>query len=213
MLRLLLLDVSALNDDRLFQTYFSLLSPVRQEKVSAFRLRKDKNLSLGAGLLLDHVLREQGRTEREMSYDFGKSGKPAFRELPELQFNLSHSGTKVLGAFSNRPVGCDIEQLAEANLAVAKRFFAPMEYERLLHTGDRAELFFRIWTAKESFLKCTGEGLTRPPESVCLHFGETVSVETAPGFCFHEYGFEDYRAACCCTGSEPRPEPEYVQII
>ena len=61
-------------------------------------------------------------------------------------------------------MGVDVElPRARRTDALARRFYAPGEQERLfaLEEPARAHAFFRLWTCKEAFMKATGEGLSR----------------------------------------------------
>lgn len=97
----------------------------------------------------------------------GEYGKPYLKELPELFFSLSHSETVAVCAISDREIGIDIEYHREMSpdrlLRIAKRFFAPEEYDAIAEESGEAakELFYRIWTAKEAYIKFTGEGMHR----------------------------------------------------
>jgi hypothetical protein len=66
-------------------------------------------------------------------------------------------------------VGVDVELPRPRRTdAIARRFYAPGEIERLFAIEDaaaRADAFFRLWTCKEAFLKVTGEGLSRSTRS------------------------------------------------
>ena len=75
-------------------------------------------------------------------------------------------------AAADREVGCDIEEIARYDLRVAKRFFAPEEYECIAAAPpeEQKERFFRYWTLKESFLKVTGRGLDLPMSSFGILF-------------------------------------------
>lgn len=87
------------------------------------------------------------------------SGKPM---IPRISFNLSHSGALAVCAFSDAPVGIDIERIGPARLPLAKRFFHPHEVDILFKTPKEEQdlLFFRIWTMKEAYLKRSGLGIS-----------------------------------------------------
>ena len=80
-------------------------------------------------------------------------------------FNLSHSGNYLAGAFSDREIGLDIQTTSPPHrdvLRIARRFFPLDEYELLAAIKDREnqlELFFRLWSIKEAYLKYCGCGL------------------------------------------------------
>ena len=98
----------------------------------------------------------------EVKIEITKSGKPFFENIADLHFNISHSGSEVAIAFSTNPVGFDMEVLDRKRdcLAIAGRFFTAEESREVKMAGDSAnKLFARLWTAKESMLKLSGEGL------------------------------------------------------
>ena len=102
---------------------------------------------------------EIARTER---------GKPYFPQLPRLHCSPSHSGDYFVCALADIPVGADVQihkglrdetpqETAARLLRIAKRYFSPAEAEFLqIDTYDR---FFRLWTARESYVKLTGQGI------------------------------------------------------
>ena len=118
-----LLDCSVLDDDSVFYKYYNLMSAYRKNKIDRLIPRKSKNLSLGAGILLDYYLRQHKLQEKEMVYSFNQSEKPYFSNYPNLCFNLSHSGNIAICVFSDKEVGCDVEQIDKPLEDVAKRFF------------------------------------------------------------------------------------------
>lgn len=154
---------------------------VRYEKALKIREPKARAASLGAGLLLQRLARdcrdgihieglrqclpEQLLEEAEppvpLHYRFGAHGKPEIEELP-LNFSLSHSGSYVVCAVSERRIGADIQQLKDTDSRkLAQRFFSEREYEELIRCGEseRQRLFFEMWTRKEAYGKLTGEGV------------------------------------------------------
>ena len=88
----------------------------------------------------------------------GAKGKPYFPDLPGLHFSLAHSGDYGACAVHGAPVGLDLQIHNEsAREAIARRFFHPAEYA-YLKANDFVP-FFRVWAAKESYVKYTGEGI------------------------------------------------------
>lgn len=164
-----LADTYALSNPQLFETAYRTVSPTRRAKIDAVRFDKDKRLSLGAGLLLHIGLTECG-LKAPFDIDYNEFGKPFLADNDGIFFSLSHSGTWAMCAISDVPVGCDIEIIKEADLKIAKRFFHPDEYEAILalatpESAAQSDMFFRIWTRKESYVKAIGKGLSLPFES------------------------------------------------
>lgn len=88
---------------------------------------------------------------------------PDSAHMPQIQFNLSHSGKYTAFVFSTHTsVGIDIEQLdRKAHIdKIASKIFLPDEIQQLQSlTGDDKQLaFIRLWTRTESFLKGIGTG-------------------------------------------------------
>jgi 4'-phosphopantetheinyl transferase len=126
------------------------------------------------GTLREVLGRALERAPGEVRFGYGAHGKPHVSGSP-LRFNISHSGDLAVIALSHVEVGVDVElPRARRSDAIARRFYAPGEIERLFAETDpaqRADSFFRLWTCKEAFLKVTGEGLSRSTRSyeIALH--------------------------------------------
>ena len=145
------------------------------EKSGAAGHAKQKELS--RRFLLETAgayLRRLGRPERTDGWQVeeGGQGKPFFAGHQEICFSISHSGSFWCCAFSEAPVGLDLQTHSllkkEGTLRdeertrlrterIAERFFHPCERAWLQKGGD----FFAVWTAKEGYVKYTGEGMAR----------------------------------------------------
>lgn len=196
-------DVRPLSDAERFQTLYHQVSAQRREKVDRMRFDKDKRLSLGAGALLNAALSAEGVSDFTMTS--GQNGKPRLAHHADIHFNLSHSGTRVMCAVSDSAIGCDVEQIREMDMKIARRFFYAGEYETLMQCKDseeRSALFFRYWTLKESFMKATGLGFALALDAFCILLSEDgVSVRQSVdkrSYSFREFDLHDgYRYAVC----------------
>ena len=226
MIRLMTAEVSGLRESEAFRKYLEEVPGFRREKVLRLRREGDRALSLGAWLLVQQALEEAGYP-RDLAPARGEHGKPEFQEIGEqFQFNLSHSGSRALCVVSHSPegkaqaVGCDIQEIGEADLRLAERFFTQEEAESVFALAtpeERRERFYRLWVLKESFLKATGKGLT-------LGLG-SFTVRTRPdgtawvwGSMGRGYRLEEvtvapgYRAAWCTAGEEAPRGVEEVRL-
>ncbi len=87
-------------------------------------------------------------------------GKPYIMELPDVHFSITHSGGWWLCAVGRQEVGLDLQEVRDRETEkIAQRFFHPSE-TAWLRTQD-GDAFFKIWAAKESYVKYTGEGITK----------------------------------------------------
>lgn len=141
-----------------------LLAADEQQRAARFVTATLKNrFIVGRGCLREIVSYYLGCPPVALPIGYGLHGKP---ELPgtALQFNLSHSEGLALCAISGqRRVGIDLE--CERSIAdleqLARQYFSACEYTRLvdLPPEQRSQCFLEGWTAREAYLKATGEGL------------------------------------------------------
>lgn len=104
---------------------------------------------------------------REVRFSYGHHGKPALRcgrHATDLCFNLSHAQDLALYAFAQRrAVGVDCEYVRQDIdiEMVMPLVFSNRELDaaRKKPLEDRRDMFFRVWVAKEAYVKATGLGL------------------------------------------------------
>lgn len=207
-IRIAFSDAEALSDPARFAAAYAAVPAARREKVDRLRAPAAKRLSLAAGALLTQTLTEEGVGAEEMEFALGPFGKPYLPLCPDVQFSLSHSGERVMCVVADRAVGCDIQVTTRRELRVAERFFSAPERDFVFAPPDekaRLDRFYRIWTLKESFLKCTGLGLSLPMDAFSAVPGEggivlTQSVDDGRYTLSEPDGGEGYRCACCVRG-------------
>ena len=203
MVQVYLMNIADLPDPKEKNIVMRELPQKEQDRILAFSHEKGRKQCLGARLLQQYVLAQQGLCLEDVTY--GEHHKP---EVSGLQFNLSHSYDYVVCAVGDKPVGCDIEKIGPARMHVAKRFFHAQELQYLnTFTGrEQDEEFFRLWTIKESYIKMTGEGMYLPLNKfVCLISGEGIHMlyEDQDGSlqrpeCFvKEYEVPGYKLTVC----------------
>ena len=194
-------DCDELKDEAKFAAALSSLPEWRRQKVNAAKQDSDKRLSLGAGILLLRAF--SGYDISTVSY--GENGKPYFEGCP-LNFSISHSGSVAVLAVSTKSVGVDVEKLKPARLNTAKRFFTPDEYALITACkteAEQTEMFFRLWTLKESFIKATGRGLSLPLGDFNISFDENGAPQLEQNACDGRFTLSEpkapqgYRIALC----------------
>ena len=110
---------------------------------------------------------------------------------------VTESGEYVINADFPCEIGVDFEFIDRARSrdrieAIAGRYFSDGERARLAGADDTVTEFYRIWTSKESFVKCTGEGMREITRA---------DIELCDGYVIHEFRVSkkdaDFAASIC----------------
>ncbi|MRN54891.1 4'-phosphopantetheinyl transferase superfamily protein [Paenibacillus sp. LC-T2] len=164
------------------------------------------------------ICRRLNIKNREIELNFNRYGKPLLQGNEALHFNNSHSGSWAVSAISSAPIGVDMEQIGEAHLEIAERFFSPQEYSDLLLRKEgeaRREYFFDLWTLKESYIKAVGMGLSLSLSSFTIRKNnERIVLNTQNEFkaCFfRQYAIDTaYRLSLCAANDS---FPDHVTLL
>lgn len=177
-IRLYLADIRPLYREEMQRRAQRLVDAERQSRADACKTARGRAASLAVGVLAEYALRQNGLGEYAIRYDAG--GKPHVAEKrsgcrsiwgKEIAYlSLSHSGDYAVCAVASGPVGVDIQKVQPVRTGILRHFLD--EKERLDFLGryglqkgekylpeDAADEFFRLWTAKESYMKLTGTGM------------------------------------------------------
>ncbi|MGM9581054.1 MAG: 4'-phosphopantetheinyl transferase family protein [Anaerovibrio sp.] len=210
MVKVYIADTTRLADKELYRSLYKGLDAARRAKADYFLFEKDKRLSVAAGALLQHALRQENVWEP--SFEVTSNGKPYLAGLTGaegLYFNLSHSEGMVMCAISEQEVGCDVEKKAVLDRSLAEHVMQGHELDWIYGSDrepEQQERFFRLWTLKESYMKATGLGMSLEPRSFGMHVGENGLV-AVPSVDEREFHFQEYFPAggycyACCSLSE-----------
>jgi len=213
MANLYLMNLQPFEEGR-WRLFLPDLSSEQQKKATSCRFEPDKARSAASGWLMQYALRQAGVPAEKQLLEKGPQGKPYLKQFPQIHFSVSHSAHWVVCAVSSDPVGVDVE-LPRCTMDVALRFFHPDELDGLdqLPFVEQRDQLNRIWTAKESFVKALGGGLTIPLSSFLVRLqGQNITLEqdlSPLPYQLHEYK-PDASRICLCT-TEDRPELVLVQ--
>ena len=198
MVYLYAIDIRALPDPKENPATLHHISSSRRKKVMKYLQANDRKRCLGAGILLARILPLYGDDPEKIVC--GPEGKPL---AENVHFNLSHSGNLVICAVGEKAVGCDIEKTEREIQGVAKRFFHRNEAEYLqkFQGQERDEMFFRLWTWKESYIKMTGEGLRFPLQEVSFSVQKRQrggeEIRCSQSGCFLQRQIGEYWISLC----------------
>ncbi len=190
----------------------SLLSGLRSERQHRARHCRDDRTAAQiacAGWLLQWALEQVGVRPELQILEKTPQGKPFLRDIPQVQFSLSHGGDWVLCAVSDRPVGVDVEQ-PRCTMEIARRFFCKEEVRAVeaLEEDAQKDALCRLWCAKEAFVKAMGGGLSMGLDSFTVELSEREAIlhqsVTERPYLLHEYALGEHRICLCAETDRPQ---------
>ncbi len=197
------MDVSELDFNRIHGS----ISMERIKKSSRYLHEKDKKLSVGVEILLNHTLGKIGIFDPV--FDIDNHGKPYLKYYSDVHFNLSHSQSYVACAVSDTPVGVDIEYIHNIDLNLAKQFFYGKEYDYILNNSNKNKAFFELWVLKESYMKMTGLGFRLALDEFCIEINDEIKLihnENTGKFGLWNVCGMEYMLGVCSQGKIKEPE-------
>lgn len=217
-------------DECFFDKWYEMMPQKRRERADRFKAVDDRKRCIIAFALLYEGVRQLYADLGliKSADDFNglpdiledAEGKPYFAEGP-VHFNISHSKERVIVALSPGIVGCDVEHERKGAVNIASRFFSDDECSALSSIEDEQEkvaYFTRLWTAKESIVKCCGEGIRRISKDLNVTDGKmgikgAITPEGIEGMYYiKEYGNEGGYSYCACS-THDRFEEELRHIL
>ncbi len=118
----------------------------------------------------------------------GRNGKPYLENSP-LFFNLSHSGNLLILAVATQEVGIDVQEKREKHYS---------SIQSRLTLAEQKEDFFRLWTAKESYVKYRGETLASLLKTLTFEQGVLYENGERAQVCL-SFIEEEFYTVCICT--------------
>ncbi|MBO1685685.1 MULTISPECIES: 4'-phosphopantetheinyl transferase family protein [Clostridium] len=152
-----------INDEQLNE--LSLIIDLEKRiKIKKFINKKDKiRTIIGEILIRTIIIKELSIGNERIKFRKNLYDKPYLKDHTEFNFNISHSGDYVVCVIDSKPVGIDIEEIKHIDYKeISKCFFTVREFDYIINQNLNIQLskFYTIWTLKESYIKCCGQGLS-----------------------------------------------------
>lgn len=165
-----------------------IITPARLERAGRTRDITAKRTCLAVELLLCLHMQKVGFKISDFPLNIvaDKSGKPRFDTLcgDMPYFSFSHSHNMALCGVTDHEIGVDIEKLRDMD--AKKRLF-----EKIHSGGDNTPSLIHAWSAKEAYLKLTGEGLTGEFKLSDIQVCENTVLNTSRKDTAYLFQFED----------------------
>lgn len=138
---------------------------------------KAARLFLISRVLVKTVLADKlGISPHEVNIQLHPNGKPFVEGSKAVYFNLSHSANIIVLAVTEAgEIGIDVERLdrefewRRVDSVLASSEIEWIKQNELIDPSTVYQRFFQIWTLKESYIKCTGEGMSRHLKKLKFH--------------------------------------------
>ena len=180
-------DIGSEPDERMTR-----LIPVdRIERMHRYRQCADRVRCCAAGIAaISAAAEHSGRAYENISLISAQTRAP-YAVLPDgrkVYLSISHSGDWAAAIADSSKCGIDVELIRDVPemSGFLMKYFMQEEAELV----DGAESFFRLWTAKEAYLKYLGTGLSRSlssfrvtSDSTCFHIEDSVSTKAEELIC------------------------------
>ena len=137
------------------EKFLDFLPQERREKFEKLKIKRDKENCVISYLLLKKALKNFGIESFEIL--IGENGKPFLKDRENVFFNISHTSSGVAVVADKNPVGIDVQDILEVRNAVIERCFSEKEKELIFNSASPEKEFTRLWTLKESAVKCNSE--------------------------------------------------------
>jgi 4'-phosphopantetheinyl transferase len=166
--------------------FVHILSNDELHRAEKFHFERDRNWYIcSRGLLRILLGIYTDIPSTQINFTFNDYGKPSLLsdQNNDLHFNLSHSKNFMSVGFTKHAlIGVDVELVKpfKDHLEIAKRFFSANEVEQLLSFPSEKLLnvFYSCWTAKESVIKLSGEGLSYPLKDFDVQLKDLAVTES-----------------------------------
>lgn len=205
-MQIYLLKLPSLNDVFIVNTE-RLKHYLHTDDYGLLAVKNNSQMASALGkIMVQYLLGKQKTNQGKISsfpFAYTKEGKPYIPMQPNFCFNISHTKEWVAVAVADVQLGIDIEMLRSYKPEVAKRFFHKDEYAFLesLPNHLRNVSFTRLWTLKESYVKCTGTGIANNFDKFAISMNFTdveITGNDTPVF-FKQYNCDGLFVSACST--------------
>ncbi len=205
------IKISDISEEKLNELCL-LIDSEKKYKVNKFINKKDKVRTLIGEILIKNIIaKELEISNKYIKFSKNQYGKPYLKDYPNFNFNISHSGDYVLCAVDNKPIGIDVEEVKYIEYEeIAKSFFTRSEFDYIVRKDLNNQLskFYEVWTLKESYIKCCGQGLSMPLKSFSIELDQYENIKVIINNKYKEHTFKifdielGYKMAVCSLNKE-----------
>ncbi|MCZ8521746.1 MULTISPECIES: 4'-phosphopantetheinyl transferase family protein [Paenibacillus] len=200
--------------NELYRRLLAFVPKAKQDKLQRFRSRQDALRSLTGELLVRSMAAEAlGIPRSSVVLQTNAYGKPYLAAFPAFHFNVTHAGSWVVCAAGSAALGVDVERESPFDASLPSVVMTEAE-RRIFDEAseeDRIGIFYRCWTAKESFVKQLGTGLSTDPLTITvtdLHGDSEIRWNGGIQPCrIYRWRLDDEHPLAVCSEEPPAADP------
>lgn len=164
-------------DDNIFNFLLEYVEPYKRDIIRRHPKKDEAERMLVGDILVKYVLKTKYSIPMSnLNIQLGEFGKPYLPEFPDIHFNISHSGNYVVCAFSDSPVGIDVQTILSYKEKIAKRILSYEKVREIEESQNPDLLFTTCWSEKEALLKKVGCGFSGEVNETDLEFKRKTVV-------------------------------------
>ncbi|WP_346868744.1 4'-phosphopantetheinyl transferase family protein [Clostridium sp. UBA5119] len=203
--------VSNITEERIDELCLHI-SEKKRCRINKYINKKDKIRTLIGEILLRTIIFEElSIRNKDITFEKNQYEKPYLKGHPKFNFNISHSENYVVCVIDDKPIGIDIEAVKHIEYKdIANSFFNISEFNYIVNNNLNIQLseFYKIWTLKESYVKCCGQGLSIPLKSFSIDIDQYEDIKVIINNEYKEHTFKifdidlGYKMAVCSLNKE-----------
>jgi 4'-phosphopantetheinyl transferase len=164
MLKILYTKLPGNEQENRFNELLALLPPLLREKNLRYKFWQDRWRNLMGKLLLLDVLDScqlPGGLLDTLDYTY--HGRPFFKDLPGIDFNISHAGNYIICALAKEiTIGIDIEEIKPCSFDDFANTMNEQQWMIINSSPEPYRQFYTYWAIKESIIKADSRGMSLP---------------------------------------------------
>ncbi|MCC2324139.1 MULTISPECIES: 4'-phosphopantetheinyl transferase family protein [Bacillus] len=221
MLELYLANILNMNKAN-YQRLYSVMDDFIKVKVDEMRKYEDRQRTILGNFLVKYFIAKKVNANIEdIKLEEDEFGKKKIVNHVGYCFNISHSGEWVFIGIAESEIGVDVEKIESLDFLNIASYFSKEEKEYLTKLDSKVlEMeFFRIWTAKESYIKYKGLGMVIPLESFSVPISENENFvktlyekESKEAFVTSSKINEEYYISVCGNSAMEQLELIYLDL-
>lgn len=140
-----------------FSNALQTLPEFMQKEILQYKHRQTAMHSILGKLLLNYAIMKLNLPFALQDVKTTAKGRPYLAS--NIDFNIAHSGNRVVLAVADKRIGIDIEMHRTIQIDLFRKYFSDEEWKSISTSVNPQTSFFDFWSVKESAIKCNGKGV------------------------------------------------------